>query len=153
MISIHPMLLFIVNQPCNVRLVLLFQYIPCYCLSFFWNVDGTIVELFQYIPCYCLSQSSQRKQPEKSHFNTSHVTVYRRSSVILRRTPTDFNTSHVTVYRVPFSSHKRQALFQYIPCYCLSSQKVNRTNYHNHFNTSHVTVYHVFRVTDYQAFG
>ena len=75
-ISIHPMLLFIMQEAYKDFKNFIFQYIPCYCLSrrrIFWSmrkeisiqpillfIDKTIRELcthviFQYIPCYCLS--------------------------------------------------------------------------------------------------
>ena len=54
------------------------------------------------------------------NFNTSHVTVYQKKTVLYFRGNCNFNTSHVTVYH-----------FLYRFC---ESDTFN-------FNTSHVTVY------------
>ena len=76
-ISIHLMLLFIINQRVKELRLALFQYISCYCLSFscsfskilrlYFNTSHVTVYLiapinssgviqFQYISCYCLSE-------------------------------------------------------------------------------------------------
>ena len=54
------------------------------------------------------------------NFNTSHVTVYRKTSVIDAIRYAHFNTSHVTVYL---------------------NSIINSKHTCHHFNTSHVTVY------------
>ena len=102
--------------------MLAFQYISCYCLSF-WNIFIQIKQIvFQYISCYCLSilkawyttcvpgvsihlmllfiQNGDQVEWYDPRFNTSHVTVY-----LLRTTKQElqlhcFNTSHVTVYHI-----------------------------------------------------
>ena len=40
------------------------------------------------------------------------------------RSLTNFNTSHVTVYLKPYISDLTVWIFQYIPCYCLSADRV-----------------------------
>ena len=55
-----------------------------------------------------------------AHFNTSHVTVYPRLLALKRNQNSDFNTSHVTVYLG------------------ITNGFLDDTTY---FNTSHVTVY------------
>ena len=96
-ISIHLMLLFIVEQLAAGQTIIIFQYISCYCLSL---ISG----LFQIIHLY---------------FNTSHVTVYHPKDtntlclflisihlmllfihIVLpdEKKNMHFNTSHVTVY-------------------------------------------------------
>ena len=55
---------------------------------------------------------------------------------------THFNTSHVTVYLHHFCNLSSYfLLFQYISCYCLSHPTQTRALYNCYFNTSHVTVY------------
>ena len=74
-----------------------FQYISCYCLSDCMTKVGFWKE-FQYISCYCLSSYSRRPVRLACDFNTSHVTVYPRTTH-LPNSGYHFNTSHVTVYR------------------------------------------------------
>ena len=54
------------------------------------------------------------------NFNTSHVTVYRKTSVIDAIRYAHFNTSHVTVYLVVDNNLPKSRKFQYISCYGLS---------------------------------
>ena len=96
-ISIHLMLLFIIFWRVNISILILFQYISCYCLSiravhniliteisihlmllFIINTDSfvTVYRKFQYISCYCLSLEDYVLEIKKHNFNTSHVTVY-----------------------------------------------------------------------------
>ena len=56
-----------------------------------------------------------------AHFNTSHVTVYPRLLALKRNQNSDFNTSHVTVYLVVVDNNlPKSRKFQYISCYGLS---------------------------------
>ena len=57
-----------------------------------------MLNLFQYISCYGLSRSNVCCTVKKSHFNTSHVTVYHSSGKTKDFATVNFNTSHVTVY-------------------------------------------------------
>ena len=74
-ISIHLMLLFIENGHCakyrnlyfNTSHVTVYRDTECCCI---WH------KLFQYISCYCLSFYSKYMLLGILHFNTSHVTVY-----------------------------------------------------------------------------
>ena len=75
-ISIHLMLLFIPLIQHRIAVLILFQYISCYCLSI-----GVITE--------CLYSAN---------FNTSHVIVYRLFLTGSLWNPPNFNTSHVIVY-------------------------------------------------------
>ena len=139
-ISIHLMLLFIVETFFISVLINLFQYISCYCLSkrgirvygtysisihlmlLFIKVlhpNGLSLAVFQYISCYCLSHSGE------SRFRKIHY----------------FNTSHVTVYPYSGQTHTYDGKFQYISCYCLSSAIICLATFLKNFNTSHVTVY------------
>ena len=119
-ISIHLMLRFIVANMFDNRNLQTFQYISCYGLS----------------RCFCYRFSCS------NHFNTSHVTVYRKLFVAVKVWYPNFNTSHVTVYqiyRIPFPVLKDISIhlmlrfileyystptvlptFQYISCYGLS---------------------------------
>ena len=98
MISIHLMLRFINVGSCIFQQFCWFQYISCYGLSNKCTYSGNEVTIFQYISCYGLSGKLHHTRSDRTHFNTSHVTVYRRSHSILR---------YITQ-------------FQYISCYGLS---------------------------------
>ena len=118
-ISIHLMLLFIRESGMSLSLILLFQYISCYCLSlrlclcsFFlcisihlmllfilWTAfPSSFLLIFQYISCYCLSSRTKSLFTRCINFNTSHVTVYLSRSFFHCLRISNFNTSHVTVY-------------------------------------------------------
>ena len=99
-ISIHLMLLFITSPVPSPMVYAKFQYISCYCLSF-WGVKIKFADKFQYISCYCLSLLLCCFYFSKIHFNTSHVTVYLDGQV--------------------FANIRGR--FQYISCYCLSTKK------------------------------
>ena len=79
LISIHPMLRFIIIGPASaviaadfntshvtvyhvpfgyVKLLIQFQYIPCYGLSHYVSCTSPNIPQFQYIPCYGLSSTS-----------------------------------------------------------------------------------------------
>ena len=96
-----------------------FQYISCYGLSADAPVDSPAdfisihlmlrfifshfahsseEYLFQYISCYGLSFPKSNRRRRKNNFNTSHVTVYQKSSISSKSKMRNFNTSHVTVY-------------------------------------------------------
>ena len=127
------------------------------------------MRIFQYISCYCLSWFRRRANIKENNFNTSHVTVYptRSERQIQQRAISihlmllfievekmheipkiHFNTSHVTVYR-PFHPLARLPyLFQYISCYCLSAEKTRLSDLFRDFNTSHVTVYLHWRLVE-----
>ena len=120
----------------------------------FISLDGLRekdTELFQYISCYCLSYFDTEILPDQNNFNTSHVTVYRASPhwhekfyiisihlmllfIVLFRNVlalmNNFNTSHVTVYLIPSDWSRYTTKFQYISCYCLS----RRTRIHRGTN-------------------
>ena len=162
-ISIHPMLRFIRSGRRATRAAALFQYIPCYGLS------NRSVKRIQIIPYFNTSHVTvyQKKLHgntfHRVNFNTSHVTVYRYFADIYERvyrisihpmlrfiiSATDgtlffknFNTSHVTVYLHWCTEHKPCFfIFQYIPCYGLSSNTSCGSIALTDFNTSHVTVY------------
>ena len=83
-ISIHLMLLFILDR----------------------SESATVSSTFQYISCYCLSQPKQMKEFSSKYFNTSHVTVYLVLLQNLCNCFHDFNTSHVTVYRICYCFYR-----------------------------------------------
>ena len=97
-VSIHLMLLFIADRQHGKILLLSFQYISCYSLSFsggkYGNQRNVSIHLmllfiqkvaegsgkkckFQYISCYSLSGFVQYPIFNCNSFNTSHVTLYR----------------------------------------------------------------------------
>ena len=76
-ISIHPMLLFILDE----------------------QISKIPACAFQYIPCYCLSNCRLNHLSALQDFNTSHVTVYPKRAKCPLYYIFDFNTSHVTVYQ------------------------------------------------------
>ena len=151
------------GECCKVVVISPFQYIPCYGLSalgaglreppLYFNTSHVTVYRRQPL---------NRFRPVR-HFNTSHVTVYRYFADIYERvyrisihpmlrfiiSATDgtlffknFNTSHVTVYLHWCTEHKPCFfIFQYIPCYGLSSNTSCGSIALTDFNTSHVTVY------------
>ena len=142
------MLRFIRVKEGEILLVIEFQYIPCYGLSSFTRISLFPIWIFQYIPCYGLSVLMLFQFCTHLHFNTSHVTVYRGTAILIGMYLVYFNTSHVTVYLLPVyplhaflpyfnTSHvtvypvhavsffKQQMLFQYIPCYGLSLSVAN----------------------------
>ena len=54
-VSIHPMLLFIIEQSLADLVIPVCQYIPCYCSSTTSMLSAMVAILCQYIPCYCSS--------------------------------------------------------------------------------------------------
>ena len=97
-ISIHLMLLFIFVSYCeNVYFLIISIHLM---LLFIVTTEQTTEtkSVFQYISCYCLSQEPQISMSILRYFNTSHVTVYLRDSII----------------------NCLSWIFQYISCYCLS---------------------------------
>ena len=119
--------------------------------------------LFQYISCYCLSFWTSVIFDASENFNTSHVTVYLLLSHPIYQ-PSDISIHLMLLFisSVSFifiraslfqyiscyclSAAHRPMLridlrFQYISCYCLSSVVSSRSFRFFYFNTSHVTVY------------
>ena len=100
-ISIHLMLLFIDSNPKTHLIVVLFQYISCYCLSI-------------HFISYCTYSF---------YFNTSHVTVYP------IYTPNIFLASSISIHLMLLfipalqGRHLLSLQFQYISCYCLSERR------------------------------
>ena len=162
-VSIHHMLLFINVCECMAGITIKFQYITCYSLSecVRFGHPPNMVSIhhmllfikcfplfavgnkkFQYITCYSLSEKLGEIVNRRSSFNTSHVTLYRSSSikskpdlqvsihhmllfilggeVLVFPALASFNTSHVTLYRI-------HAVFRF--------------SWQKRFNTSHVTLY------------
>ena len=77
----------------------------------------------------------------ETHFNTSHVTVYRLSDIIIVTVFHDFNTSHVTVYPLGENTY---LMVRRISIHLMLLFIVTLSAYlppDVHFNTSHVTVY------------
>ena len=117
-ISIHLMLLFILEQ-----------------------IETNIKYLkFQYISCYCLSNQYNQMFPQQE-ISIHLMLLFINLSLFLFLSNPNFNTSHVTVYPGTSGNYVEYAVFQYISCYCLSCWHFpNAINCFN-FNTSHVTVY------------
>ena len=121
----------------------MFQYISCYSLSnrCFKDCPKTQVSIhlmllfiycrtsllgniksFQYISCYSLSEQGERTASVRCRFNTSHVTLYLLSALLIVQILLRFNTSHVTLYQDMDNAGMEKDLLS--------------------FNTSHVTLYH-----------
>ena len=122
--------------------IITFQYISCYSLS--WSVRRRQYHLcpFQYISCYSLSMTSKHYkyfQPKFQYISCYSlsrkypwgnqreigVSIHLMLLFILRQKTTDrtdgcFNTSHVTLYRRWTFQNRWQWTFQYISCYSLS---------------------------------
>ena len=139
-ISIHLMLLFIQDLLLSLLNIIEFQYISCYCLSWFlhrqvlssWHFNTShvtvyqnstpsfnLISKFQYISCYCLSSKASQGRCNKEI--SIHLMLL---FISCNRTPTASDAS-----------------FQYISCYCLSSCQQHSWQLVYNFNTSHVTVY------------
>ena len=127
---------------CVLRYHCTFQYISCYCLSAFVRITSTFVSIsihlmllfigipfstlcatvaFQYISCYCLSRKLGWIRGGNSisiHLMLLFIVI----NIWICTTRTYFNTSHVTVYHFPRIQNPNRRKFQYISCYCLSSQ-------------------------------
>ena len=86
------------------------------------------------------------------HFNTSHVTVYRRLRI------RNCNQVHISIHLMLLficliqSSRTTATAFQYISCYCLSKIQLLAQGNVEHFNTSHVTVYQEWRAEKAKTF-
>ena len=146
-----------------------------------------LLSVFQYISCYCLSSFVISPTSYRLYFNTSHVTVYLSMFAFSHEKQSNFNTSHVTVYQsikgncrtiwtisihlmllfifvLSLLMHNlcwfqyiscyclsklylclvlQSKQFQYISCYCLSGNAFILSRIWLNFNTSHVTVYRV----------
>ena len=99
MVSIHLILLFIRFGKVPVIVTQMFQYISCYSLSGSIGELSVVNRLFQYISCYSLSVTGNTYGAKDVRFNTSHVTLYRKT---------------IQYPQYPFCR------FQYISCYSLS---------------------------------
>ena len=99
-VSIHPMLLFIIEQSLADLVIPVCQYIPCYCSSVGpVGTDGMYITC-QYIPCYCSSQCRELGlDPEDK---CQYIPCYCSSSSTC-------------------NSSTAQKTCQYIPCYCSSA--------------------------------
>ena len=97
-----------------------FQYISCYGLSplrlpYAFNKHISIHLMLRFIPDAEASTSKVR------NFNTSHVTVYHRSS---RSCSSYFEFQYISCYglsTIRYTCRKEARKFQYISCYGLSS--------------------------------
>ena len=136
------MLLFIIDRSASSVGQIIFQYIPCYCLSLprFPAFQPLWISIH---PMLLFIQNPTLNRKEKKNFNTSHVTVYPACQPLFSSGITDFNTSHVTVYPVNLNFWLLYKKFQYIPCYCLSFFVFSFCLHILYFNTSHVTVYRI----------
>mgnify|MGYP004519921821 CR=1 FL=1 len=144
-VSIHLMLLFILNHKGFCTPLPSFQYISCYSLSSSNTRLCRAVQLFQYISCYSLSkpwaimtmsfhvsihlmllfiQYLLDGMVMDSSFNTSHVTLYLQGAARQGYINYRFNTSHVTLYPVLGRIWCFWNTFQYISCYSLSWKPV-----------------------------
>ena len=81
-----------------------------------------------------------------THFNTSHVTVYRPKSVMYMSDIQNFNTSHVTVYRGWSVFFRAGSIISIHPMLRFINSKHPAIHQNKNFNTSHVTVYHYRKI-------
>ena len=141
-VSIHLMLLFIVQRPVQLLSICLFQYISCYSLSFWDGLGDYEPILFQYISCYSLSIKAATGQKITVVFQ--YISCYSLSSGIAFSADNGacFNTSHVTLYQ--------DWILQWVFCFQVSIHlmllfidlQVRRLcPVLLSFNTSHVTLY------------
>ena len=183
LISIHLMLLFIGELSAEIAALNIFQYISCYCLSLSGVLQTDTTDISIHLMLLFIRNDKASKCCVV-HFNTSHVTVYH--TFVHFNTPLFVISIHLMLlfirisaicgcYGYNISIHLMllfidtndpfevgDTIFQYISCYCLSSQRIpvhdilqisihlmllfiyiaTLLNYHlHHFNTSHVTVY------------
>ena len=113
------MLLFINTEVGEESIILQFQYISCYCLSYLGGCVGLarIISIHLMLLFIIIRNIIQTVCMD---FNTSHVTVYH-LFYLDKDIPNEyFNTSHVTVYLNSATLLSNSLLFQYISCYCLS---------------------------------
>ena len=161
-ISIHLMLLFIQDLLLSLLNIIEFQYISCYCLSWFlhrqvlssWHFNTShvtvyqnstpsfnLISKFQYISCYCLSSKASQGRCNKEI--SIHLMLL---FISCNRTPTasDASFQYISCYCLSFPLvilPTSVSSFQYISCYCLSRWFVPPFFFSINFNTSHVTVY------------
>ena len=162
-ISIHPMLLFIVVVPEITNDRLIFQYIPCYCLSMLPPAFFCVNSYFNtsHVTVYHHKLSNQRKKAQISihpmllFIYLSHITDHACISIsihpmllFIRCQLSWLSQFHLFQYIPCYCLSTTTAIndfknfiFQYIPCYCLSRQYPLLLYTHLYFNTSHVTVY------------
>ncbi len=144
-ISIHPMLLFI-NVRCrtpkegcinfNTSHVTVY---PLLCMPCVYSL------LFQYIPCYCLSEYTY------CGYCSFGISIHPMLLFIVKRVQTDiqminFNTSHVTVYLYIPSSSNMPSLISIHPMLLFIIIHNLYPLRNIYFNTSHVTVYPIVAV-------
>ena len=124
-VSIHLMLLFIVE----------------------WRVQMGWNDTFQYISCYSLSTSCLAIICACPCFNTSHVTLYHLLSHRIYYTQNSFqyiSCYSLSVTRVKILGEADE--FQYISCYSLSTHSADYNSNIECFNTSHVTLYQCIKI-------
>ena len=121
-VSIHLMLFFI----CILLSVFLFRgRVSIHLMLFFITIRAIffwIIILFQYISCYSLSFESQIGSREDFSFNTSHVILYRWK--VQERLEKNCVSIHLMLFFIDFSRDFSSIFpsFQYISCYSLSEE-------------------------------
>ena len=91
------MLRFNGGRPANDYDLTIFQYILCYGSTNMHRAICLNKKKFQYILCYGSTVQQGLQQAPPTHFNTSYVTVQRKSWKSGSQKEGDFNTSYVTV--------------------------------------------------------
>ena len=140
-VSIHHMLLFILQRQYRLRDGFMFQYITCYSLSSFPILRSfPLLVSIHHMLLFILKLEAVAGVLLR--FNTSHVTLYHSDRAFIRPylyvsihhmllfinrkvkriIPQDhcFNTSHVTLYQINDYLRIKKYWFQYITCYSLS---------------------------------
>ena len=96
-ISIHPMFLFI---KISLNLLRTISHFNTSHVSIYLNgkFHIRIIFIFQYIPCFYLSIGALTSMITEINFNTSHVSIYQPENSAVPKAFTNFNTSHVSIY-------------------------------------------------------
>ena len=135
------------NFWCTVKVFFLkkFQYILCYGSTTFWKRKHLKNKLFQYILCYGSTLPPTPAPEPLLHisihpmlrFNSLEISCGHLEKVY-------FNTSYVTVQRKTYCIYVCWKWFQYILCYGSTCLVRKRLGIPRNFNTSYVTVQHAY---------
>ena len=127
-----------------------FQYISCYSLSYHKRIGRYVVTGFQYISCYSLSNLLIMKRYCKNMFQ--YISCYSLSgySFLMRKQfPVSIHLMLLFIAKqLPDGRFSDE--FQYISYYSLSITIQNQFGFQYSFNTSHVTLYRLSYRNSYQ---
>ena len=122
--------------------IITFQYISCYSLS--WSVRRRQYHLcpFQYISCYSLSYHKRIGRYVVTGFQ--YISCYSLSNLLIMKRYCKNMFQYISCYSLSKISRPWSAVqipFQYISCYSLSNYDKLSDAWDYCFNTSHVTLY------------